>query len=262
MRFERGDPAAYFAPGEQHERLIEERRRWLTESPSTYAASLPECEPLLRETLDLANDWNPSPDRASIDVGSSEPLLALARFWEPDFLLLKPTNDAMPTLVGGSVCFPSSWSLEEKMGESIDFIHAVVPGLNDSIGGKVRNFLSRLRPGVAWLRANWGLSRSGELNQHPGRDLPRLDAAAPIDEVWLRVEHQALVALPKSGGILFGIRIETNPLATLLEDAAAMRGLARDLETMPQAMAEYKNIAAIRGRVVEWLRASEAPESG
>lgn len=148
------------------------------------------------------------------------------------------------------------------MGESIDFIHAVVPGLNDSIGGKVRNFLSRLRPGVAWLRANWGLSRSGELNQHPGRDLPRLDAAAPIDEVWLRVERQALVALPKSGGVLFGIRIETNPLATLLEDAAAMRGLARDLETMPQAMAEYKNIAAIRGRVVEWLRASEAPESG
>ncbi len=261
MRFERGDPAAYFAPGEQHERLLEERRRWLNESPSTYAAFLPECEPLLRETLDLANAWDPSPDRASPGADSLESLLSLACSWEPDFLLLKPTNDALPTLLGGSVCFPSSWSLEEKMGESIDFIHAVVPGLNDSIGDKVRNFLNRLRPGAAWLRANWGLSRSGELNQHPSRDLPRLDAAVPLEEVWLRVERQALVALPESGGVLFGIRIETNPLSALREDAAAMRGLARDLETMPQAMAEYKNIAAIRERIVEWLRASDAPDS-
>ncbi len=255
MRFDRGRAADFFSPTKGHDPLIEERRQWLREAPSTYAAILPECAPLLRETVALAKAWNNSLDLPSTCSGSFDDLLSLARSWEPDFLLLKPTDNAMPTLVGGSVCFPSSWSLEEKMGGSIDFIHGVVPGLNESIGDKVRNFLNRMRPGVAWQRANWGLSRSGELNQHPDLNLTRLDGDTPIADVWLRVERQALVALPGSGGVLFGIRIETCPLAGLKGDPNATMGLARDLETIPQAMAEYKNIAEIRGRVIAWLRA-------
>ncbi len=186
------------------------------------------------------------------DTGADQ-LHTLARAWEPDFLLLKPTDAAMPILVGGAVCFPSSWSLEEKMGRSIDFIHEVVPGLNEAIGDKVRNFLNRLRPGVAWLRANWGLSASHELNQHPARGLARLSAKTPPEDIWLRVERQALVALPQSGGVLFGIRVESAPLSEVKQEPAAALALAQDLQTMPEAMARYKNIATVRPRVLEWL---------
>ena len=101
----------------------------------------------------------------------------------------------------------------------------------------------------SWLRANWGLSRSGEWNQHPLRALPRLDASTAFDEIWLRIERQALVLLPRSQGVLFGIRIETYRLAEMKKDSAEARGLARALRTMPEPMAQYKNIAAVRESV-------------
>ena len=110
-------------------------------------------------------------------------------------------------------------------------------------------------PGVASLRHNWGLSRSPELNHHPDRTLPKLDANTPLDEILLRVEHQVLIALAKSSGILFGIRVVNHSLAEVKADAIAATRLIRALETMPEAMARYKNLEAARLRVIELLRA-------
>ena len=94
----------------------------------------------------------------------------------------------------------------------MEFIHGPVPGLNAQLGRSIDTFLAKLTPGAAWLRHNWGLSRSPELNQHPSRPLPRLDDSAALADAWLRVEQQALMALPASGGVLFAIRIAMHPL--------------------------------------------------
>jgi hypothetical protein len=99
------------------------------------------------------------------------------------------------------------------------------------------------------------LARSAELNHHPDRKLPLLDASVNADEVWLRVEHQALVALPKSSGILFGIRVVNHPLSAVKADVVAAARLCRALETMPEEMARYKGLAAARTRIVELLQA-------
>jgi hypothetical protein len=108
--------------------------------------------------------------------------------------------------------------------------------------------------GISWLRANWGISRSSELNQHPSRNLPRLDTSIRPDEVWLRVERQALVALPQTRGVLFGIRVEVFGLEEVLGDAAATAGFARALRTMPEDMAAYKGIAPARERILSFVR--------
>lgn len=255
-RFQRGEPASFFQATAAHDALIEERRSWLSEEPGACAALLPGGEPLLDETIERARAWGCALDGGeAVDAGSEafHRCLGLGRVLEPDFLLLKPDEGGMPRLLGACVCFPSSWAVEGKMGRSIDFIHGVVPGLNEAIGDKIRNFLKRLRPGVAWLRANWGLSRSPALNQHPRRGLPALEANATLDEIWLRVERQALLALPESGGVLFGIRIETCALSELRQDSEAAEGLVRDLETMPAEMAEYKRISSVRARVIALL---------
>jgi hypothetical protein len=182
-------------------------------------------------------------------------LLAIGELLEPDFILLKHDREqnAGPRLVAGCVCFPSSWSLADKVGRPVEWIHSVVPGLNDQLGARIGTFLRRMTPGQAWLRANWGLSRSPELNQHPERHLPRLDANVTSDEVWLRVEHQALVALPKSGGILFGIRIAVHPLAEVKQDPTAWVGLRRAMRTMPELMAAYKGVSTARERILSLL---------
>jgi hypothetical protein len=248
MRFERGNPAAFFAPTSTNRELLAERKHWLDIAPETYAALLPAGEPLLQETLGLAqagNGFAPLPHQSPF-----KNLLALGQFWEVDFLLLKPDSDGAIRLQGGCLCFPSSWRLSDKIGQPMDFVHAHVPGLNASLGPSIHKFLSGLKPGVAWLRSNWGLSRSAELNQHPDRHLPRLDANPTLEQVFFRVEQQALIALPESRGILFGIRIEISPLVAVLQDAEARSRLRRALATMPLSMAEYKGLATARATLL------------
>jgi hypothetical protein len=172
---------------------------------------------------------------------------------EPDWLLLAPDHAGSFRLHAACVCFPSSWSLEEKMGLPLESIHGVVPGLNAQAGRPIAGFLQRLAPGIAWQRANWGLSRSPERNQHPALPRPRLDDTVAPDEVWLRVEHQALVALPRTGGLLFGIRVTVHPWAEILAEAPARQGLRRALATMPETVAAYKGIAPARARLLELL---------
>lgn len=231
------------SPSPLHEQLLKERQKWLEQAPSTYAVVLDDGMPLVEEATELAKSWGmefPETD---------DPCLELGRRWEPDFLLL----DNQLRLQAGCVCFPTGWSLEEKVGRPVDWIHTVVPGLNEEIGSKVDRFLKTLSPGHSWERANWGLSRSPELNLHPKRELPRLDETIACEEVWFRVERQALVALPETSGILFGIRIDICPLAELREQPGARTGLKSALETMPEAVAAYKNIATARQSLLRFL---------
>lgn len=262
MRFQRARPAEFFQPTAAHDELTGQRQHWLKSTPQLYAKLLPEGIPLLEETIQSAHEWQSfsqideslmSPDRPAwkrcLDLGAK---------WEPDFLLLKSNGGGPLHLLGGCVCFPSSWSLSEKIGQPIETIHGVVPGLNPELGNQIHAFLSKLKPGVAWLRQNWGLSRSPELNQHPERKLPRLDASVKLEEVFLRVEHQALVALPKTNGILFGIRIAIHPLSELKNDSLAKSRLIRALKSMPEEMAAYKNLAAARATIIALLKSPAA----
>ena len=41
------------------------------------------------------------------------------------------------TVAGGCVCFPSSWSLQESTGKTLDQVHGVVPELNRHVTVKV-----------------------------------------------------------------------------------------------------------------------------
>jgi len=250
-----GDPAAFFAPTADRARLLAERRHWLATDTARCAALLPAGAPLLAETLALARQWNTLPPSAG-DADFNSPFascLALGCVWEPDFLLLQPESGGEMRLLGGCVCFPSSWRFEEKVGRALPAIHEPVPGLNVAIGSPIKNFLARMRPGVAWCRANWGLSRVADLNQHPAREVPRLRPPLTAEEVWLRIENQALVALPESNGILFGIRLEILALAEIRRHPETARNLQRALRTMPAAVADYKGLTPARDNLISLL---------
>lgn len=262
MRFQRGLVSEFFQPWNLPLDLLEQRRSWLQRDTGSHAAALPESTPLMDEMIDEMKEWalDGSVSGWKMPTDPNRLIISLGGFLEPDFLLLKPDAEGGIRLCAGCVCFPSSWSLEEKIGRPLDWIHQVVPGLNQHLGQPIDTFLRRMAPGISWLRANWGLSRSPELNQHPNRRLPRLEASVRPDEVWLRVEHQALVALPKSGGILFGIRVVVHSLEEIQRAPAAVTGLRRALETMPEDMAVYKGIAPARASLIRML--SDSTPSG
>lgn len=256
MRFQAGTVAGFFGRASHGQALLQERRHWIEQEAAACVQVLPEGSALVDEMIELM-------ERESIlgadflregGTDARAKAAALGRALEPDFLLLVPDEVGTFRLAAGCVCFPSSWSLTEKMGLPLDQIHGVVPSLNDQLGKAIQSYLARLTPGGASLRGNWGLSRSAELNQHPDRRLPKLDASIEPGEVWLRVEDQALTRLPKTGGILFGIRIWTKSLLDLQGNPEQRRGLRLALETMPDAMAAYKGLTKARSRLLELLQ--------
>jgi len=257
MGLRQGDPAKFFSPTAEYSEAIAERRQWLAEGAEHYAAVFDAGIPLLSEARVLAQQWQTLPEflppQSNAPASGWDDLLALGRNWETDFLLLKVEGQEQPKLVGGCVCFPSSWNLAEKLGQPISFIHEPVPGLNNSMGRSISTFLNKLRPDIAWLRANWGLAAVGERNMHPSRGLPRLRGPLTLDEVWLRIEDQALVGLPENNGVLFGIRLTTHPLREVIKNPIAKQGLSRALRTMPDAMIEYKGLSAARESLITLL---------
>jgi hypothetical protein len=244
LTLRRGDPRDFFRSRDPTGRVLAERMRWLEAEPQRYAALTAEGEPLLAEFAGLCAGWG---------VTRSATVHGLGAAVEPDFLLLSPDASGAFRLRGGALCFPTGWALEEKLGQTLDFIHGVVPGLNSALASPIQQFLNRLKPGVAFHRDNWGLTASDELNLHPARGVPAPDLPTSPERLWLRVEHQVLVALPESGGIVFGLRIALHRLDTLVGDGVAAAGLRRALTSMSPEMAAYKRLDRVRQVVVSWL---------
>lgn len=176
------DAAAFFASTSQHTEIVHERARWLESEPVQYSALLSEGDPLVSETVALAQQWN-----SLAELGNTaEPrgqLLTLRKSLEPDFLLLRTDDNGSFRLVAACVCFPSSSALEKKAGRPIAEIHAPAPTLNATLAAGIDQFLGRIRPDPAWARSNWGLNRSRALNQHPSQNTPRLSPPLRADEV-------------------------------------------------------------------------------
>lgn len=259
MRFQKGKIASFFQSRHTPPELLAERTRLLNESPTRYAAFDEEGEAILEEVIELASSLAPVSPSSFDGLPPFEKCRALGKLWEADFLLMKPDAEGTFRLCGGCVCFPSHWDLGEKMRLPMAAIHQAVPGLNEALGRQINGFLQKIKPGISWERGNWGLSRSPERNLHPSLDLPRLDHSVSLKEVWWRLEEQSLVALPNSGGILFGIKLVIRPLTEIKKNEDARLGLIRALETMPDEMAAYKGILRARQRLLDLLQADGDP---
>ena len=242
----------FFAPGPARAEILAERRKWLQESPERHLVCVTEAWDLAQEVAGLAQTWDGSyqPD-PRLDLPRL--LQSLGEHWEADIILCRQDDEGRFCMQAGVVCFPSYWAPEEKIGLPVEMVHAPVPGLNTVLGKKIETLLDRLPAGKAWLRTNWGLSASAERNQHPLRPQPRLNQTTPIEDIWLRLEHQALVRLPESHGILFGIQLHSLPLESLRQFPAAAQAIAGQLHSMPEAMLVYKGIKETASRVSGWL---------
>lgn len=250
LSVKRGDLRRFFAPRADHDEVIAERNRWLDETPENYAATIESAAPVLDETTAVLNR---SGDSLNVDDSLGK-AIALGRRYEPDIVLLEKQPDETFHVVAGCVCFPSSWSFPEKLGLPLDAVHSVVPDLNSAIGAPIARFLGKMQPGASWERSNWGLSASPERNQHPARRIDRLQSPVALERVWLRVEDQILSILPETKALLFGIRIVTCRLDHLRADEPeAAAGLRRALETLPESMARYKNVGAVRTQIATLL---------
>jgi dimethylamine monooxygenase subunit A len=181
---------------------------------------------------------------------SAPPLVAAARLVQEDLCLMRDGPGGY-RLAAAALCFPSSWSLEEKFGRTLDGLHDNVPGYADGFGPRMGRIFANLKADMPAERFNWSIHAEGDLHHPLPTAWPDTDAAA-----FLRIERQTLRRLPVSGDILFTIRIYVDPLDAVLghpegaRHAAALRG---DLLGLDGDQLRYKGLDGVRDRLVQRL---------
>lgn len=245
FRGRRLDHRTYFAPTSEHAEIMRERSV-LTTLPE-HCWVLDGYEELVHEAAREARAWSgfSGDSEANVHIMCRD----LSRYWEPDFVLLAPTSDGMYQAGAAAVCFPSGWAPTEIKSKYLHEIHSPVPGLNDAVAKKIYTLFNGLEGGTAWGRANWSFAATPELNLHATRGLTRLDNH-PGKPIYFRAEFQIIYKLPRTGGILFGIRIVRLPLSELLDDPAIARNFERLMNSMPLEMRQYKGITQSVERIL------------
>ncbi len=254
----RGSIDQFFAPTAENSEILRERRHWFEMTPDLYAGLLPSGASIADEFCRFAATRIDAAQGVSRNFAEDTPLgrfIAASAQLEPDVVLIRIDEQNRPITVGGCVCFPSSWSLPEKLGLSVAEVHEVVPGMNAVLGDRVDRLLPALKPGEGWVRSNWSSKASSARNHHPLQPLPEMISPLDPERVWLRREHQILFRLPETGGIVFGIRLEHTSLRQVLGNPEMARRWARGLRTMPAALLDYKRLLDVRGELAELLTA-------
>jgi len=181
----------------------------------------------------------------------THPLITAGRNIQEDLCILEK-RAAGWVLTGGLVCFPTKWSLAEKIGCPIAEIHAPVPGI-DAISATIDRFFDRMNHGSIVSRSNWSLTDNDSLRLEPTHPpAPPTIPADPPQDLWLRVERQTLRKLFTDNAICFTIRIHRWPLGEIV-DQLPPAGLSATLAGMPLDIATYKDIVGFKDNLIDWL---------
>lgn len=171
------------------------------------------------------------------------------------------------------VSFPSGWSPEAKLGQSLSRIHRPVAD-----GHALRRASSGLSQAMLakgpFVRHVWSLCDSAHLSQHPrlgqhsapvqnpGRDQSRSapDVASAkvqvpytndlLSRIWFRCERQTTIPLAEHHRAMFLIRLYMAPLAQAADDEERRAVLVSALGSMSDEIIRYKNLGVIRQQIL------------
>ena len=177
-------------------------------------------------------------------VKGKEALFQIGKIVQEDFLIVTPTDTGTHRLVAGAVFFPSSWSLQKRIGQDLPTIHAEIPTLNENIGANIDRFLTHLKPDASWERSSFLLYNTDELALIPTLTsyVPDPKAIEHPEELFLRTERETFTRLPETGSVAFSFRTYIVPLVELPEENKLL--LADILEAAPEEyVREYKGIS-------------------
>lgn len=195
-----------------------------------------------------------------LDDNTLPPLAIAGKLVQEDLVLMSDSPDGW-RLVAASLCFPSAWNLLEKFGHPLHKVHQPVPGFGTGTrnASVIDRMFDNLRPEQSVMRWNWSLHEDGELHHptsHSGSE-SRFGNGDIGGHVFLRVERQTLRKLPKSGDIVFTVRIYLDPLEVLetIPDGDKLAGAVDEqLSALSGEQESYKGLIGERKRLSERLK--------
>ncbi|HEY2215803.1 MAG TPA: DUF3445 domain-containing protein, partial [Acidimicrobiales bacterium] len=182
------------------------RRQLFTEQRELVFACTPWAEAAAVEAAELVA-------AATGDLGDDDhPLVRAGSKVQEDLCLVVP-RDGVWLLEAAALCFPSLWVLGEKMGHPLDMVHEPVAHYAEELSARVDTFFDRLTPDrLVWRRnfSLWPVLWLWAPRSTFGQDFEQSPS-----EMWIRSERQTLRKLPRTGAILFTIRVQVTPVTVL-----------------------------------------------
>ena len=223
--------------------FMAEKKRLMREMPEKVFQAEADTIEAQQEVLELVSQYlqeHALPMQVP-DV-SLPPLLQAAMMVQDDLVIMRKSKDGW-RLAAGSVCFPSSWSLQEKFGLPLHDVHGPVPEFNKGTrnASMLERIFDNLQTGQPVERFNWSIYNDPALF-HDDRSSEHMNQET---DCFLRVERQTLTKLPNSGDVLFTIRIYIDPLEALnsrVDKASIAKGFIGLLEDMNPDQLAYKKL--------------------
>lgn len=202
----------------------------------------------LIENLLIQQCWN-------IADFETKPLDLAGRLVQEDLCLMQRNCEGY-ILIAASVCFPSNWRLEDKLGQPLARIHKPVPKYTEQLASPVNNFFEHLKVACPVYRLNWTIVDTPELflrDSQNSRRLEEITVKNAGEKLVIRVERQTLRRLEKSHHILFTIRTYIYPLLIVETDRAIARSLSTAIQQMPSTIQNYKHLLSIQEILLDYL---------
>lgn len=254
------DLADWIEIDDHYEAEVTAKARIMAEHPATALVALDDAEPECAEVANAiaAHLRHRFPERcADLTLDTAlHPLDAIARHIQEDLVIMGERHGRM-VVVAGSVCFPNRWDLPSKLGRTMTEVHEPVALLNDQLERVIDDVLRRLSPERPMWRLGWGVIDTDDLYQPlDGTAAPRPIDATPSDH-FLRIERETLTRHPITNCVLFTIRTHQMALPDVkASDAASAAALADAIASMPDPIADYKQLRTTGAAISAWLRST------
>ena len=231
-------PEGWLCPDTEAHVLDEKRALMATRRGDVYGAR----DGSELAALELAAAVHGAAGRAVGDWPSA--LEAAASAVSDDLCVLIKDGEGLWRLEAASLCAPTFWRLDEKLGEPLGGLHGPVPGANPGMVSRIHRMFDALRPGQVLERFNWTV-QPGTERFTPSQAAFKaaaggMEEAGALDGLWLRVERQTISKLEISGAVVFTIRVAIDPLRAALAEAEWREGFAAAWEWIDPVLADYK----------------------
>ncbi len=195
---------------------------WL--APDTETAALPEKRALLarhREKVFAETEGSALAQAELAALVGAQDLPTGASLVSDDFCIMEKRGEDW-LLSAAVLCAPTFWSLADNIGRPVSHLHGPVPDRLGPAGAqgmaaRIVRMFEAVVPGVVMERFNWTVQAGPERFTPSQAPLIARANATPVLEaaglLHLRVERQTIRKLPKTGAIVFTIRISIDPLA-------------------------------------------------
>lgn len=217
-------PADWLQRDEAFAAQMAYRDRLIAECPDVVHAVTPGAQPAAVELLALVIEHLAAVSGYGVEPGGvhrpdgvrvpldGPPLLVAGRLVQEDLCLMeKPDGADEHVLTAAVLCFPSNWTLSQKLGLPLTRIHRPVDVYDETLAKRVQRLFDRVRPEAPLVRANLIPYGHGEL--HNPR--PEFDHRGAEAVHYVRVERQTILRLPATGATVFSIHVYQVPLAAI-----------------------------------------------